>query len=236
MDDGPPASGATTLAAIASMATRRLLAELVRDYERAGGVAVTVETMGGIDAARRAAGTEPFDIVILARQAIDRLANAGVVDAATLTDFARAEIAVGVPAAGSVPSLADEASVRRAVERARAIGYSTGPSGEHIVGVLARFGLDVARDVRLVRAPPGVPVATLIADGVVDLGFQQLPELEDMPGVTVAGVLPESLQSVTTFTAAVTSRSTRREASLRFLAFLHSTATTLAKLRHGLKP
>ena len=39
-------------------------------------------------------------------------------------------------------------------------------------------------------APPGVPVAALVAKGEADLGFQQLSELIGQPGIEVVGPLP----------------------------------------------
>ena len=54
-----------TLRCIGSMATRGLMHELAADYTRASGVAVSVEAVGGVDAARHVAAGAPFDVVSL---------------------------------------------------------------------------------------------------------------------------------------------------------------------------
>ncbi len=227
-------STTVALRGISSMATRHLLADLLRDYARETGVTVAMESVGGVDAAKRVAAGEPFDVVILARPALDKLAALGAVDAGTIVDIADSPIAVAVKAGALAPNLSDENAVRSAVLAASAIGYSTGPSGDHVVRMVSGFEREGARTPRLVQAPPGVPVATLVASGAVDLGFQQLGELMNTSGVEVAGLLPEALQAVTTFAGAATSCSGSGDEVKRLLGFLASPAVAGVKRRHGM--
>jgi hypothetical protein len=48
-----------------------------------------------------------------------------------------------------------------------------------------------------------IPVASQVAKGTYQLGFQQVAELLPVPGVTYVGKIPESLQSVTRFAAGI---------------------------------
>ena len=80
--------------------------------------------------------------------------------------------------------------MRRAVLAARSLSYSTGPSGV-APRLFERWGIAQRNCARIVQAPPGVPVGTLVARGEVELGFQQLSELLHVPGITLAGPLPE---------------------------------------------
>ena len=68
----------------------------------------------------------------------------------------------------------------------RSIGYSTGPSGVALAAAVRALG-HRRRDAepRIVQAPPGVPVGTLVARGEVALGFQQLSELMHLEGIDV---------------------------------------------------
>ena len=72
---------ATPLQGISSMATRQVLAELVAAYAQQSADPVHIESVGGVDAARRVQAGEAFDVVILASDAIDKLAASGLVRA-----------------------------------------------------------------------------------------------------------------------------------------------------------
>jgi hypothetical protein len=58
------------------MATRLVLADLANAYRQHSGVEMHIESVGGVDAARRVQAGEAFDIVFLASDAIDRLNEA----------------------------------------------------------------------------------------------------------------------------------------------------------------
>jgi molybdate transport system substrate-binding protein len=221
---------------ISSMATRQVLAELVEEYERRFGQAVTIESVGGVAALRRVQDGEPFDIVVLAADAIDRLAAAGRIDPGSRVDVARSGVAIAVAAGTPQPAIGTEAAVRDAVLAARSIGYSTGPSGVHLSRLFERWGIAEAIAPRIVQAPPGVPVGALVARGEVELGFQQLSELMHLPGIEVIGSLPPEIQVITVFSAAVCTESEQHEVAQEFLTFLTSSNADSVKHRHGMEP
>ncbi|WP_186156870.1 substrate-binding domain-containing protein [Burkholderia gladioli] len=224
------------LSLISSMATRQLLARLAEDYRAATGQAMTIESVGGVDAARRVADGEAFDLVVLADAALVKLAAGGHLDGAGRVAIARSEVAVAVREDAPHPAIDSGAAVREAVLRARSIGYSTGPSGTHLEALFAQWRIAETIASRIVRARPGVPVAALIAAGEVELGFQQRSELLDQPGIAIVGPLPDEVQAVTVFAGAVGSLCTRREAAAAFLAFLASPQAAAAKLACGMSP
>jgi molybdate transport system substrate-binding protein len=134
------------------------------------------------------------------------------------------------------PDIGSESSVRAAVACARRVGYSSGPSGEHVRALLARWDASGSLAARALQAPPGVPVGSLVAAGEVDLGFQQWSELMDLPGIEIVGRLPADIRKTTVFTAAVCTASTQPDATRRLLSFLVSDAVASAKRRHGMEP
>ncbi len=224
------------LRVVSSMATRQVLAELVAAFEARTGRPVALESVGGVDAAKRARAGEAFDAVILASDAIDKLADEGRLVAGTRVDLVRSGVAVAVRAGVPRPDIRTEDAVRRAVLDARTISYSTGPSGVHLARLFERWGIAAEIAPRIVQAPPGVPVGTLVARGDVELGFQQLAELIHLDGIEVLGPLPDAIQVVTTFSGAVAATSAQPGAAGEFLAFLASPSGDEAKRRNGMEP
>jgi molybdate transport system substrate-binding protein len=221
---------------ICSMAMRHVLAELGDAYEQQSGQPVVIVSVGGVDAARRVDDGEAFDFVVLAADVIEQLAAAGRVDPGSRTDLARSAVAIAVAAGAARPDVSSESAIRDAVLRARSIGYSTGPSGAHLVRLFERWGIADAIARRIVQAPPGLPVGTLVARGDVELGFQQLSELMHLPGIDVIGLLPPEIQAATVFSAAVCTASNCPAAAEALLSFLASPEADATKRRHGMEP
>jgi molybdate transport system substrate-binding protein len=88
---------------------------------------------------------------------------------------------------------------------------------------------------RIVQAKPGVPVGSLVAQGEVALGFQQLSEMLGVQGITIVGGLPPAVEIITTFSGSVAATSSHPEAVRAMLAFWASAACADTKVRHGMQ-
>lgn len=221
---------------ISSMATGQLLADLAAAWQQRSGRPVAIESVGGVDAARRVQAGEPFDVVVLAAGAIDQLVADGRVVADSPVALVRSGVAVAVRAGAVRPDIGSEDALRRAVLEAPSIGYSTGPSGVALIRLFERWGIAAGVAQRTVQAPPGVPVGALIARGEVALGFQQLSELMHLEGIDVIGPLPDAVQITTTFSAGLCTASRQGEAVRQMLAFMASPEVAQAKRRQGMEP
>jgi molybdate transport system substrate-binding protein len=218
------------------MATKQLLADLVGEFQRRTQQPVTIESVGGVDAAKRVQAGEPFDVVILAANAIDQLIQAGKVVAGSRSDLVKSGVAVAVREGAPQPDITSEAALKQAVLSARSLSYSTGPSGVALVKLFERWGIaEQIRD-RIVQAPPGVPVGSLVAKGEVELGFQQLSELIHLQGITVVGPLPAEIQIITTFSAGIAATCAQPDAVQPLLDFLVSPDADTAKRANGMDP
>lgn len=217
------------------MATKALLTDLTEQFSRQHpDIAVQVESVGGVDAARRVQAGERFDVVALASNAIEQLLGEGHLVQGSRIDMVRSGVAMAVKAGAPHPDVGSEEALKQAVLAAPTLGYSTGPSGVQLARLFERWGIaDQIRD-RIVTAPPGVPVGSLVARGEVALGFQQLSELMSLPGIDVLGSMPEPVQIVTTFSAARGVHAATPAAADALLAYLASPATRDIKRRHGM--
>lgn len=216
------------------MATRFIVVDLADAFGQKTDVMVRFESVGGVDAARRVAAGESFDLVVLAAEAIDRLIADGHVVADSRTDLVRSPVAIAVGAGAAHPDIGSERALYEAVLAARSIGYSTGPSGTELLKLFARWNIaETVRD-RIVLAPPGIPVAQLLADGRIDLGFQQYSEMMAVPGIDVLGVMPSECAIVSTFTAGLCAASQQPGITRALIKFMQSPIATEAKRRQGM--
>jgi molybdate transport system substrate-binding protein len=230
-------SMALTITGISSMATRQVLAELAARYREATGRTVSIEAVGGVDAAKRVRAGEGFDLVILADDVIEKLEAEGHLVAGSRSAFVRSPMAMAVRTGAPRPNIGSDEAAMAALTGARSIGYSTGPSGTHLLAVLKSWGLDAAIDPgRFVQAKPGIPVAALVAGGEAEIGVQQLSEFLGEAGIEIVGLLPPPVQSVTTFSIGVGARSTHVEAARAVVAYLNASEAAKTKRRFGMEP
>lgn len=226
------------LRGISSMATKALLADLTQTYLAQTGVSVQIESVGGVDAAKRVQAGEVFDMVLLASDAIERLIASGHVQTGSRCDWVRSPVAVAVQAGATRPDLSNEAAVKAAVLASPTLSYSTGPSGVYLEKLFERWGISDEVKTRIVVPPPGTPVGALVASGKAALGFQQLSELIALPGIEVLGTLPADVAFITTFSSgiptAIASDAVRMTAAQSFLQFLASADVEDVKRKQGM--
>jgi molybdate transport system substrate-binding protein len=195
-----------------------------------------VESVGGVEAAKRIAAGEPFDAVVLAAGALETLIAQRHILADSRIDLVKSPMAAAVRRGAARRAIGSENEVKEAVLSSGRIGYSTGPSGDHLLGLLNRWDIASTVKDRLVQARPGIPVGSLVASGEVDIGFQQLSELLHVDGIDVLGLLPDPIQGTTTFAAGVTPVSTQPDRVRTLLAFMASPAVAAIKRENGMEP
>jgi molybdate transport system substrate-binding protein len=218
---------------LSSMAGRKLLGDLIARFEATSEHRVSLECVGGVNAAKRVRAGEPLDVAVLAREVIDDLIGAARVVPGSRVDIWVSAIGVAVRAGAARPDISSAEGIKAAVLAARRVGYSTGPSGLYLAKLFASWDADGKLKDRITVAPPGVPVASLVARGDIELAFQQLSELGG-EGIDVVGALPPEIQLMTTFSGGVALTSTQPEAARALLAFFASPALKGLKQAHGM--
>ena len=220
---------------VSSMAAREVLAELAAAFTRATGQPVSAEAGGGVEVAKRIAAGEAADVVVLSDTAIDKLIAGGSLVAPRF-DLVKSGVAIAVAKGAVRPPVGTEEEVRAAVAVAPSLSYSTGPSGVYLEKLFERWGILAELRPRIVVPPPGVPVGQLVAEGRAALGFQQLSELLNLPGIELLGPLPASIQTITTFSGGIAAASPRAAVARTLLEFMQQASAAGVKQRYGMEP
>ncbi|MBJ9975541.1 substrate-binding domain-containing protein [Pseudomonas sp. S75] len=151
----------------------------------------------------RLARGEHADVVIMVGYALDDLIKQGKVDPASRVELADSRIGMVVKAGAPKPDIDTEQALKRTLLAARSVAYSDSASGVYIQNQLFKK-LGVEQQL----APKGkmierIPVASVVASGDYEVGFQQVAELLPIAGTTFVGKIPESVQSVTRYAAGI---------------------------------
>ncbi|MGS1038673.1 substrate-binding domain-containing protein [Burkholderia glumae] len=184
----------------------------------------------------RLARGEPADVVIMFGYALDRLIAEGKVRADSRVELADSRIGAVVRAGAPVPKIDTPEALKAALLAAPSVAYSDSASGVYIERELFKR-LDIAAQMgpKAVKVPR-VPVASKVADGSYALGFQQVAELLPVKGVTFAGRIPESLQSVTRYAGGIPTGARHPAQARKLLDYLASPAARADVVATGLDP
>ena len=217
------------------------LLELLPEFERTTRHNVLTAfgaSMGGAPDSipSRLARGEPADVVILARPALDSLAAQGKVAPGTAVDLVRSLIGMVVRAGAPKPDISSVEALTRTLLEARSIAYSASASGVYLsTELFPRLG--VADQIRgRSRRIESERVATVVARGGAEIGFQQISELLPVPGVDYVGPLPEGAQQVTVFSAGLAAGARAPDAARTLIRFLASPAAHPIIRKSGLDP
>ncbi|HWX02336.1 substrate-binding domain-containing protein [Collimonas sp.] len=177
---------------------------------------------------------EPADVVIMVGYALDDLIRQGKVSADSRQNLADSRIGMVVKAGAAKPDISTMDGLRQALLNAKSIAYSDSASGVYIESKLFKL-LGIEEQVKSkARMIQKIPVASLVAKGEYELGFQQVSELLPVSGVDFAGRIPEQAQSITTFAAGIPSNALHPEAGRKLIRYLASPAAHEAIRDSGL--
>ncbi|MGS0893921.1 substrate-binding domain-containing protein [Burkholderia stagnalis] len=151
----------------------------------------------------RLAAGEKADVLIMVGYALDQLIKAGKVIPASRVELADSRIGMVVRAGAPKPDIGTVDKLKDVLLHAKSVAYSDSASGVYIEKEMFRK-LGVEDQVKpKATMVPRIPVASVVANGDYEIGFQQVSELLPIPGVTYAGKVPESVQSVTRFAGGI---------------------------------
>ena len=186
------------------------------------GVSFIITNAGGVIAMLDA--NAAADVVMTSSAGIDSLAAKGRVVGATRADVGGMRLGVAVKSGTPVPDIKTSDTLREALRAAPAVAsidpHGGGTSGPFIDKLFERLG--VAHEVRAkgILCATGADVVRAVASGRASLGMTQAAELIGLPGLAFAGFLPDDLQLVTVYSAAITATAKSPAAAAAFIAFV----------------
>lgn len=204
------------------------LAELIPQFERASNNKVTISygTAGTLRAMLERG--EPADLVMLPAEGMVEAEKRGWVQPDTRTDLASVAIGVAVKKGATVPDISTPEGLKRALLDAKAVAYvdpTRGTSGRHFDTVVLP-ALGIASEVRAkAKLQTEGSAADFVRRGEADVAVQQVSELLPVEGVVVAGLLPASLQKITTYSAAIAAGAAASDPARELVAFLTTPAS-----------
>ena len=215
---------AAELSVFSAGAVKPALSALIDDYQKASGHTLVVEYAPvGVLLKRLSEGAQP-DVLVVTTDVIDDLQRKGWTLPNSAVPLGSVGVGVAMRDGAKAPDISSPEALKQTILAARSITYidpTKGTSGKHFAEVLQRLGIAEQVKGKTVLGDTGYVVEP-VARGEVELGFQQIPEILPVQGVTLVGPLPAPLQKVTTYVVAQGIRARDADAVKDLVAFLGS--------------
>jgi molybdate transport system substrate-binding protein len=214
--------------------------EVLPEFERTTGIAVAT-------ASAASQGTGPntmkaqlergarADVVILSREGLSELMAAGRIVSGTDVDLASVPIGAAVGMGQPKPGIDTVDAFKRTLLNARAIALPGSTSGIFLMNdVLPRLG--IADKVSVKVGARGSDATSMVAAGEADIVLAPVSELVNVPGIEFVGQIPEEVQLIQVFAAAVVAGSDHLNEAKRLIEFLASGRAAPAIEKSGMQP
>jgi molybdate transport system substrate-binding protein len=221
---------------LAAGAVKEAFLELVPQFESTSGNKVAATWTGSADIRKRIGAGEAFDLVIVGAPDIDAFVKDGKMMPGSRVDIASSGVGMAVKAGSPRPDISSSEAVKKALLSARAVAYSTGPSGVYVQRLFDRLGIADQMKDKSKQTAPGVRVAQYLANGEAELGFQQVSELVHEAGIDFLGPLPAEIQNVTVYSSGIPIGSNASEPAKALQAFLSAPSAAPIFRKNGMDP
>ena len=228
-------ANAADMKVMASVAFKDAYLEMQPEFEKLTGKKIETIWLPTVELVNRLKKGEQADLIIMSSVNIEQMIKEGKITNGSREDYVKSSIGVGVPKGTKKPDLSTAASTKEALLNAKTVGYSTGPSGVYLAALFERMGITAALKPKL-RIVQGEPVGALVERGEIEFALQQVPEILAVPKIDYAGTLPPELNSVTTFSFALTESSRNKDLLLAWMNHLRSPKAVPIIKKFGLDP
>ncbi len=165
-----------------------------------------------------------------------KLIDQGHLQKTSRIELAKSFIAMAVRKGAKKPDISTMKNFKKTLLNAKSLALSDTPSGTYLSRILFPQ-MHISERLRIkTKTISAKPVAEAVARGEAEIGFQQLSELMHIEGIDVIGLIPDQVQKMTMYSAAITTGSVQQEEAATLLKFLSSEAARSAMKLGGLTP
>ncbi len=214
--------------------------QMLPEFEKMTGIKVTTKSGASQGSGPRtikaqlAAGTTA-DVVILSREGLTELMSMGKILSKSDVDLAQAPLGLAVPAGNLKPNIATVESFKSALIQAKKIVVPGSTSGIYLTAELfPRLGISNQISVQVTER--GSQATGALAAKEANIAIQPSSELVNIAGIDYVGALPEQIQLIQTFAAAIVINSPHQEAANKLIEFLSSPNAKGAIQNSGMNP
>ena len=234
---GLPMSHAAEVRVISANGMRDVIAETKAQFEQVSGHKLMVTVVETGEIRRRVLAGEPYDVIIVPREAADAFEQAGKIVPGSAVQLIRVNFGLAVPVDGPKPDVSTPEALKNTFLRARTVLITDpatgGISGVHLMDVLGKLGIADEMKSRLVPRPGGGFHAQGVVKGEADLAVQAEHEIRCVKGATFLPY-PAVFQRSILFIGGVGTAASDAAAAKAYLAFITSAQTDNAISAHCL--
>jgi molybdate transport system substrate-binding protein len=211
--------------------------ELQPEFEKASGIKVTV-TRG----ASQGTGPETIgaqlrrgvraDVVIMSREGLDDLTAGGWIVRGTDVDLGQTPLGLSVRAGAPKPDITTVDAFKLTMLHAKSVTFPSSTTGIYLATKLFPQ-LGIAQEMAAKTTSTGIAA---VAKGDAEIAVQPVSELLHVPGTDFVGLLPQQIQYVSVFSAAMLKEPKQAKASKELLAFLISEKAKAVIKKTGMEP
>jgi len=223
-----------------TIAVQTALEALAPQFEAESGFRLRVTWNTAPVLVKRLQGGETADVLILNRAGIDTMIRDGRILPGSEVTLASSATAIAIKAGAARPDISTPEALKQTLLTARAISYTDpaagGASGIYFAKLLERLGIAAEINAKTKFPPPAGLSGDFLLTGEADLAIQQKPELLQVPGIEILGMLPGDLHMVTVFVAGIEASSPRAATAKALIDFLRSPSAAEVFRTKGLDP
>lgn len=229
-----PVGAAGEIRVLCSNGLRAVVEAVTAPYERSSGHKLAVQFNSTTTLKQRIQGGEAFDVALLTTDAVDDLIASGALVRATRVDLARTGIGVGYRKGAPKPDVRTAQALRQVMMNAQSIAYTRdGASRPAVDRMWAQLKIADQVQPKIKLMPAGEP-APSVARGDSQFVLTLISEILPVPGVELAGALPEEFQSYVSFTAAASARAADLFQAQSVIDFVHGQQSAAAYKKNGM--